>query len=259
VAFTVATFNVNSVRARLPILASWLSEQAPDVLCLQETKVEDGQFPADAFSELGYTAAYRGEKGYNGVAILSREPIEAARFGLDDNGPADEARLARVVIHGVPIVNTYVPQGRDPEDPFFQYKLEWFARLRRFFEREFSPDAPLLWVGDLNVAPEPIDVHDPVRLRGHVGFHPDEQAAFARVIDWGFVDVFRKHEPGAGQYTFYDYRAKNAVAKGTGWRVDHILATSPLAETSQTAWIDLKPRVAERPSDHTVLAATFDI
>lgn len=256
---TVATFNVNSVRARLPIVTAWLSDHAPCVLCLQETKVEDGKFPADDFGELGYNAVYRGEKGYNGVAILSREPIDAPRFGLDDDGPADEARLIRAVIHGVPIVNTYVPQGRDPEDPFFQYKLEWFGRLRRYFEREFTPDAPLLWVGDLNVAPEDIDVHDPVRLRGHVGFHPDEQAAFARVVEWGFTDIFRKHEPGAGQYTFYDYRAKNAVDKGTGWRVDHILATAPLAQTSQAAWIDLAPRVAERPSDHTVLAATFEI
>ncbi len=257
--FTVATFNVNSVRTRVPILLSWLSRNQPDVLCLQETKVEDARFPSDAFAELGYQALYRGEKAYNGVAILSREPIAEPRFGLDDDGPADEARLVCARIRGLPIVNTYVPQGRDPEDPFFQYKLEWFSRLRRYFARHFSPREPLLWVGDLNVAPEPIDVHDPVGLRGHVGFHPDEQAALAAVVAWGVADVFRRHESRPGQYTFYDYRVKDGVARGKGWRVDHILATPPLADRSVAAWIDLHPRTADRPSDHTVLAATFEI
>jgi exodeoxyribonuclease-3 len=254
----VATFNVNSVRARLPILLDWLKKERPHVLCLQETKVRDPDFPAEGFATAGYASLFRGEGAHGGVAMLSTEPMEGPRFGLDD-GPADPSRLVLVRVRGVPIVNTYVPQGRATDDPMFEYKLAWFSRLRRYFERHFSPEEPLLWVGDFNVAPEPIDVHDPVRLAGEVGFHPDEHAALAAVKAWGFVDVFRKHEPGPRQYTFWDYRAKDGVARGKGWRVDHIWATAPLAERSTRAWIDREPRLAARPSDHTVLVAEFDL
>jgi len=260
-AFTIATFNTNSVRARTPIVLAWLKENRPDVLCLQETKAPDDAFPAAVFVEAGFRPLFRGEKSYNGVAMLVREPlvIDDPAFGLDDGGPPDETRLLAARINGIPIVNTYVPQGRDPKTAFFEYKLEWFSRLRNYFERHFSPDEPLLWVGDFNVAPERIDVHDPVRLLGHVGFHPDEHKALAEVKAWGFVDVFRQHVTEPNHYTFWDYRAKDGVARGKGWRVDHIWATRPLAERSTRAWIDLNPRLADRPSDHTVLAAEFDL
>jgi len=257
--FKIATFNANSVRARFPILIPWLEKERPHVLCLQETKVQDADFPVDAFARVGYQAAFREEKAHGGVALLSTEPIEDAHFGLDDEGPSDPSRLVAATVHGVPVVNTYVPQGRDPEDPMFPYKLAWLLRLRRYFERHFSPEEPLLWAGDFNVAPELIDVHDPVRLLGHVGFHPEEHQALACVKAWGFVDVFRKHEPGPRQYTFWDYRAKDGVARGNGWRVDHIWATAALAERSTRAWIDREPRLAERPSDHTPVVAEFDL
>ena len=257
--FKVATFNVNSVRARLPILLPWLEVERPHVLCLQETKVQDPAFPASDFARLDYEAAFRGEKSHGGVALLSTQPLEHVSFGLDDGGPADPARLVSARVCGIPIVNTYVPQGRDPQDPMFAYKLAWISRLHRYFERHFSPEDPLLWVGDYNVAPEPIDVHDPKRLLGHVGFHPKEHAALAQVKAWGFTDVFRKHVPEPGQYTFWDYRAHDGVARGKGWRVDHIWATAPLAARSRRAWIDLAPRLTQRPSDHTVLLAEFDL
>ena len=257
--FKVATFNVNSVRARLPILVPWLEAERPHILCLQETKVRDAEFPSDAFARVGYPAVFRGEKAHGGVALLSSEPIGDPRFDLDDEGPRDPTRLVAVTVCGLPIVNTYVPRGRDPEDPMFPYKLGWLLRLRSYFERRFSPEEPLLWVGDFNVAPEPIDVHDPARLLGHVGFHPEEHAALARVKAWGFTDVFRKHVPDPCQYTFWDYRARDAVARGKGWRVDHIWATSSLAARSRRAWIDVVPRLTERPSDHTVLVAEFDL
>ena len=257
--FTVATWNVNSIRSRLHALLPWLKSATPDVVCLQETKAQDHDFPLDAIREAGYHVAFRGQKSYNGVAILSKTPIENVRYGFDDGGPADEARLIVGTVDGIALVNAYVPQGRAPEHEMFGYKLEWFARLRYLFETHDSPERPLVLMGDLNVAPTEIDVHDPKRLLGHVCFNPQATEALERVIAWGLVDVFRKHVPDPGQYTYYDYRAKNAIAEGKGWRIDHILATTPLAQRSTRAWIDLDPRRGERPSDHTPLLAAFDV
>lgn len=253
----VATYNVNSVRARLPLLLPWLERTRPDIVCLQETKVQDPDFPTDAFRELGYDAAFRGEKAYNGVAILSTAKPTRAAFGLDDSGPRDEARLAAATVNGVRVVNTYVPQGRATDDPMFPYKLQWFARLRAYFDRAVSPSDPVLWVGDFNAAPTAMDVHDPKRLWGHVCFHPDVSRALADVQAWGFEDVFRRHVPGPNQYSFFDYRVRDAVARNVGWRVDHIWATEPLAQRSTTAWIDLEPRRAEGSSDHAPVLAEF--
>ena len=256
----VATFNTNSIRSRLGLVLSWLQREAPDVLCFQETKVQDADFPAGDFEKIGYHVVFRGQKAYAGVAIASRDEPREVVFGFDDGGEPDEARLIRAVFQGVPVVNTYIPQGRSPDSPHFQYKLEWFARLRALFERHYSPQEPLLWVGDFNVAPEPIDVHDPKRLEGHVDFHPQARAALERIREWGFVDVFRLHHPDeAEQYTFWDYRVANAVERKIGWRVDHIWATEPLARRSTRAWIDVEARRVERPSDHTFLVAEFEL
>jgi len=257
--FTVATWNVNSIRARMHALLPWLAENPVDVVCLQETKVQDHDFPTDRIEAAGYHVVFRGEKSYNGVAILSRTPIENVRCGLDDVGPADEARLIVGGVNGIPIVNTYVPQGRDPDHEMFAYKLKWFDRLRAYFASHFSPDEPLIWTGDLNVAPEPIDVHDPKRLMGHVCFNPRVTEALENVKSWGLVDLFRKHVPDPGQYTYYDYRTKNGVAEGKGWRVDHILATKPLAERSTRAWIDLEPRQGDKPSDHAPMLVEIKV
>jgi exodeoxyribonuclease-3 len=253
-----ATFNANSIRTRLEQVLAWLGREAPDVLCLQETKVQDQDFTAEPFRAAGYHVVFRGQKAYAGVAIVSREEPQEVAFGLDDGGEPDEARLIRAVIGGIPVVNTYVPQGRSPDSEHFQYKLEWLARLQALFERHYSPQKPLLWVGDFNVAPEPIDVHDPKRLKKHVDFHPEARAALERVKEWGFVDVFRLHHPDEPeQYTFWDYRVRNALERGLGWRVDHIWATESLARKSTGAWIDVEARRAERPSDHTFLVAEF--
>lgn len=263
--FRIATYNVNSIRSRLHILMPWLQENRPDVICLQETKVEDSKFPQTEFTDLGYHVAFRGERQYNGVAVASLAKPEAVACGLGDgatgdDGPADEDRLLRVSFPHITVVNTYVPQGREREAPQFAYKLEWFQRLRRYFDRSFSPEQPLIWCGDLNVAPEAIDVHDPKRLRGHVCFTPEVWEAFDHVKAWGFVDVFRKHHPGEEQqYSFFDYRVPKSVERKLGWRVDHILATSSLGEKSTCCWIDLAPRIAEKPSDHTVVLAEFNL
>jgi exodeoxyribonuclease-3 len=256
----VATYNINSVRARLDQLLDWLRREAPDVLCLQETKVQDKDFPAAPLREIGYHVAFRGQKSHAGVAIVSREEPREVAFGLDDEGQPDEPRLVRALVAGIPVVNAYVPQGRAPDSEHFLYKLEWLERLRAFFERHYSPSEPLLWLGDFNVAPEPIDVHDPGGLKDHVDFHPEARAALERVRAWGFVDVFRLHHPDeTGQYTYWDYRARNPVERGVGWRVDHVWATESLALRSTRAWIDVAARLAERPSDHTFLVAEFAV
>lgn len=254
----IATFNANSIRARLDQILAWMDAGHADVLCIQETKVQDKDFPEAAIREAGYHAVYRGQKAHAGVAMISKtEPSEVA-YGLADGDEPDEPRLLRARVGDIAIVNTYVPQGRSADSPHFEYKLRWFERVHAFFERFYTPDEPLIWVGDLNVAPEPIDIHDPKGNKDHVDFHPLARQALAAVRAWGFVDVFRKHHPNEpDQYTYWDYRARNAVERKKGWRVDHVYATEPLAARSVGSWIDTDARQVERPSDHTFLVAQF--
>jgi exodeoxyribonuclease-3 len=253
----IASFNVNSLRARLPIVLDWLNEKRPDVLCLQETKVQDKDFPAEVFDEAGYNYAFSGQKSYNGVAILAKSRLADVQAGFIDE-PKDPARLIKAEINGVIIVNTYVPQGYMADSDKFQYKLEWFGRLRRFFDKNFKPTDQILWVGDLNIAPEPIDVYDPESLLGHVCYHPEVHKEFKKVMDWGFTDVFRLRCKEPGQYTFWDYRPFNAVRHNFGWRLDHIMATKSLAEKCTACYIDKTPRLLPHPSDHTPVVAEFD-
>lgn len=253
----IATFNVNSLRKRLPIVLDWLGAHKPDVLCLQETKVQDANFPALALASAGYHLTYRGIKGYNGVATLSRLAPEEVQYGFDDGDEPDDARLLRVVIAGIPIVNTYVPQGYEIDSPKYAYKLAWFRRLRRYFDRHLSPAKPAIWCGDLNVAPRPMDVHSPEKHLKHVCFHEDARKAYAETVAWGFEDVFIKLHPTRRQYTFWDYRQPSSLDADKGWRIDHILATPPLADRCVKVDVDVKPRRAAEPSDHTFLWADF--
>jgi len=255
----IATFNANSIRARLDHILGWLKKAGPDVLCVQETKVQDGEFPAGPLTDAGYHVVFRGEKSYNGVAILSRIKPRAVRFGLDDGDAPDETRLVAAKVGPVHVVNTYVPQGREIRHAMYAYKLEWFRRLRAYFDRHYSTRSRLVWVGDLNIAPEPMDVHNSEKQAEHVCFHIDVRNAFKRTRDWGFVDVFRAHHPEPGLYTFFDYRSPRVVERNMGWRVDHILATRPLAKKATGCEIDLEPRRAPKPSDHTFLFADFDV
>jgi len=255
----IATFNANSIRSRIQVVLDWLARNSPDILAIQETKVEDSEFPALAFKEAGFHAVFRGEKSYNGVAIVSKAEPADASFGLDDGGPADETRLICARFGPVVVVNTYVPQGREIDHPMYRYKLDWFRRLKAFFGRRFTPEAKLVWLGDMNVAPQAIDIHNAEAQANHVCHHVDVRRAFADAVAWGFVDVFRKHHPEPGQYTFFDYRTPKAVDRNMGWRVDHILATPPLAKLSEDCWIDLEPRRRPKASDHTFLAADFNL
>jgi exodeoxyribonuclease-3 len=257
--FKVATYNVNSVRSRLHIVIPWLRENSPDVLCMQETKVEDSQFPVSAFEDIGYQVIFRGAKKYNGVAIASKKVPSEVLHGFHDDGPTDGDRLVAARFSGVVVVNSYVPQGRERDSVHFSYKLQWFQRLGDFFANHWSLDTPLVWCGDLNVAPENIDVHDPKRLLGHVCFTPEVWDAYSSVKSWGLEDIYRRHHAGeTGHYTFFDYRVPNALQRGLGWRIDHILATPPFAARSLSCEIDLAPRAAEKPSDHTIMVAEFD-
>jgi len=253
----IATFNVNGLRARLPIVLKWLQDNQPDVLCLQETKVQDPEFPADAFAQTGYKFVFSGQKSYNGVAVFSKSLFEDTGFGFDDE-PKDQSRFLRTQINGITIINTYVPQGYMPDSEQFQYKLNWFRRLRKYFETNFKPNDAVLWVGDLNVAPEAIDVYDPEGLEGHVCFRNEVREAIKNVCSWGLVDLFRMHCKDSGRYTFWDYRERNTFKRNLGWRLDHIMATKALAEKCTTCYIDKEPRKADRPSDHTPVTAEFD-
>ncbi len=253
----VASFNVNSLRARLDVLLRWLGECRPDVLCVQETKVQDIDFPHEAFEGTDYKYVFKGQPKYNGVAIFSRSEIKNVEYGFASS-PKDEPRLIKAEINKIKIVNTYVPQGYMRDSEKFEYKLKWFERLHKYFKKNFKPTEAVLWVGDLNVAPEPKDVYDPEGLLGHVCFCPEVTAALYKVMGWGFVDVFRMHCEQEGQYTFWDYQTRGSFKHNQGWRLDHIMATRPLAEKSTSCYVDKGPRATERPSDHTPIVVEFD-
>ncbi len=251
----LASFNVNSLRARLTILLEWIKTVSPDIVCLQETKVPDSAFPVKDCEKIGFHTVFRGEKTFNGVAILSRVPFEDILYGFEDGSEA--ARIISVKIKGITIVNTYIPQGFHPLSEKFREKLDWLQRLYYYFSENYNPRMPVIWAGDFNIAPESRDVYNPELLKGHVGFHPDEHAVLLKFKEWGFIDVFRLHNAEDGQYSFWDYTIKNAVKKGTGWRIDHIWATKAVAEKSINAWIDINPRILQKPSDHTPVVADF--
>lgn len=255
----IATFNVNSLRKRLPIVLEWLDKHNPDILCLQETKVQDSEFPLMALMPSGYEISFRGMKSYNGVATLSRSKPESVRAGLDDGVEPDEPRLLHIVLGGIHIINTYIPQGFEIDSPKYVYKLEWYKRLRAYFDKHLSPAQPVIWCGDMNVAPRPMDVHSPEKHLTHVCYHEAARKAYEATLAWGFQDVFVKLHPDRQQFTFWDYRAPSSLEANKGWRIDHILATPPMAEKCQWADVDVEPRRAKDPSDHTFLWAEFSV
>lgn len=255
----IATFNVNGVRTRLPVVLDWLKEHRPNVLCLQEIKCRNEDFPAAPFEELGYRATVRGQKSFNGVALLSLDEPEEALFGFADGDPDEEARMIAGKFHGVWVLNTYVPQGRDPEHPAFLQKLDFFGRVGRWIESRFTPNDPLVWLGDLNVAPEAIDVFSPKRMEGKVGFHPDERSALTRVASWGLVDLLRRRHPDETQFSFWDYRLPGAYPKNLGWRLDLIMVTPPMEAACVECRVDGAPRGRANPSDHAPVWAAFDL
>ena len=266
----IATWNVNSLKARLDKVRWWLERARPDVLLMQETKLTDADAPKGAFRDAGYELAHHGEGRWNGVAVASRvgidrlvtnfgEPLRPARTAdAGDDEPLAEARMIAAGCGGVRVVSLYAPNGRTVGSPFYEAKLAWFARLARWLEEAADPGEPLVLGGDFNVAPEDADVWDPRACHGGTHVSPPEREAFFRLCRWGLLDAYRRHHAEAGRYTWWDYRAGN-FHKNLGMRIDHLLATRPLAERTVWAEIDREARKGKPiPSDHAPLLIDVD-
>jgi exodeoxyribonuclease-3 len=243
----IASWNVNSIRARKERVLAWLERHEPDVLCLQELKVEEKDFPFEELGARGYQVVMAGQRTYNGVGIASRKPLGAVRAGLDDGVDDPQARLIGATVDGVRLLSVYVPNGQAPGSDKFVYKLRWLARLRGYLERHHHPSEPLVVCGDFNVAPEARDVYDPAGLEGDTLFHPEVRQALRHVTDWGLEDTFRRHQDAAGLYSWWDYRLLG-FPKNRGFRIDHIFATAAVRSSSSV--IDREERKGKQPSDH---------
>ena len=252
----IATWNVNSLRARLDILLDWLKQDGPEVVCLQETKLTDDLFPVAPLAEVGYQAVYTGQKTYNGVAILARLPLTDAVTALPEAPGEDEKRFIAATVQGLRVLNVYVPNGQAVDSPKFHYKLAWLERLRTFLATTYTLADALVLCGDFNVAPEPRDVYDAAQAEGEILFHPEERTAFARLLDWGLRDALRLHHDEAGLYSWWDYRAA-AFRRNLGFRIDHILVTPPAAARCTTVTLERELRRRPKPSDHIPVVATF--
>lgn len=253
----LATWNVNSIRARHDRLLAWLAETSPDAVCLQETKVEDSSFPFEALTQAGYHAVTWGQRTYNGVAILSREPAQEVVRGFEDGDPDDQARAIAATVRGVRVISAYVPNGQDVGSDKYAYKLAWLQRLRAYLDRKHDPAQPLALCGDMNVAPTELDVYDPKAWGEGILCSAAERRALAHVLDWGLGDVFRALHPEGGHYSWWDYRGVSFF-KNWGLRIDHIFATSSLAARATACTIDRATRKGPTPSDHAPVIAELD-
>lgn len=252
----IATWNVNSIKARLTHLAHFCDAADPDVICLQETKCVDESFPCQEIFDLGYYSAFYGQKSYNGVAILSKhEPFEVVK-GFPEDDADSQKRLIAATINGVRIVNTYIPNGSELWSDKFKFKLDWLLRLRRFFDDNYNLSENVLLCGDFNVAPEALDVWDPPAWEGHIHFSKPERAAIHYIKQWGFIDIFRQMNGDVREFSWWDYRA-GGFQRNQGLRIDHIWTSAALADLCTGVWIDKEPRKQEKPSDHTPVVAEF--
>jgi exodeoxyribonuclease-3 len=254
----VASWNVNSIRSRLERVTAWLERQRPDVLCLQETKVTDEAFPAETFRAFGYESTIFGQKSYNGVAILSRQPAEAVTRGMDDGEDDSSARLLGATIGGVRIYSVYVPNGQVVGSEAWEFKLRWLARLKATLVLHHRPSDRLVLGGDFNIAPEERDVYNPQFWKSTVLFHPVVREALTDLCSFGLVDTFRLHNEAGGLYSWWDYRAM-AFPRNLGLRIDLMLASQGLAPQCTAASIDREARKGAGASDHAPILAQFDV
>lgn len=254
----VATWNVNSIRVRLPRLLAWLERESPDVVCLQETKVIDQHFPSSEIEARGYSCLVYGQPAYNGVAILSRYPLRPLLRGFPEEGEDGESRLLGALIEGTAVLSVYVPNGKEVGNPAYEHKLAWLDRLRNLLEHTLSIADDVVVCGDFNVAPDDRDVHDPERWQGRLLCSDAERRALSRVMDLGLVDLIRLHHPGPGPFTWWDYRG-GAFHRGWGLRIDHLFASPRLAGGCVAAEAHREERKGERPSDHVPVVADFSL
>ena len=245
----IATWNVNSILARLPVVMRWLDGIQPDVICMQETKVTDDKFPTLVFQERGYQCQLFGQQTYNGVAILTRCACETSHRGYPGDDETAQSRLITSTVEGIQIINVYMPNGQAVGSDKYEMKLGWMKRLREFLDQNYDPSTPVLLCGDFNVAPEDRDVHDVRLWQGRIMFSEQEHATLQHIKDFGFVDAFRLHNEESGQFTWWDYRA-GAFRRNLGLRIDHIWISEPLVSRVVRTWIDAETRKWEKPSDH---------
>ncbi len=272
----IATWNVNSLKARMEAVEKWLVRAEPDVLLIQETKLSDAEAPVMPLRMLGYEVVHHGEGRWNGVAILSKQPATeiVTNFGdgpvrdssagatvpvsEDDFDPFDEARMVSAVLGGIRVVSLYAPNGRVVDSPFYLGKLKWFERLSRWLAETRSPDEPLLLAGDYNVTPAPEDVWSEVKAHGGTHVSPPEREALARLREWGLVDAYRSVRPEAGRFSWWDYRA-GMFHRNEGMRIDLLYATAPVASRVVWAEIDREARKGPpTPSDHAPVVVDLD-
>jgi exodeoxyribonuclease-3 len=261
----IATWNVNSLKARLEKVGWWLSRAQPDVLLMQETKLHDADAPADEFARWGYSLAHHGEGRWNGVAIASRVPAAevSTNFGeplhpSGDDQPLGEARMIAARIEGVRVISIYAPNGREVGTGFFTAKLEWYDRLARWLARNLEPEDAIVLGGDFNVAPADLDVWNPAACHGGTHVSPEERRAFFRLCEWGLTDAYRLSHPEGERYSWWDYRAGNFY-KNYGMRIDHCLVSRPLEKRVLWSEIDREARKGKPiPSDHAPVVIDLD-
>ena len=252
----IATWNVNSLNVRLPQVQNWLAEHQPDILALQELKLDQDKFPAAALEMMGWHCAWSGQKTYNGVAIVSRHPLHDVRTGLPALPDDPQRRIIAATIGSVRVINVYCVNGEAPDSPKFQYKKQWFAALTELVRDEIARHEKLVLLGDFNIAPADADCYDPEKWRGKILCTDQERGWFQTLLGLGLTDSLRQIRPEGAFYTWFDYRGA-MFQRGLGLRIDHLLTTPALAAALQNAAVDLDARAQERPSDHAPVWAEF--
>ncbi len=253
----IATWNVNSIRTRLSQIIDWMNQVNPDILCLQETKVMDGSFPIEPFEKLGYSAEFYGQKSYNGVAIISKikaKNVKKGFYGCTNFEPnidifQDQKRLISAEINGIKIINVYVPNGSSLESDKFEYKINWLSCLASFLDEQEKKEELICLMGDFNIAPANLDIHDPKKYEGGIMASKIERNALNNVLKGRLIDSFRIFEKNSGHWSWWDYR-NNAYELNKGWRIDHVYISKELSSKLKSCVIDSSPRANLRPSDH---------
>ena len=245
----ITSWNVNSIRARLGHVLDWAEENQPDLLCLQETKVQNEDFPLEMFGDAGWEICLNGQRTYNGVALISKHPITNVVRDTGDDTLDQQKRFIGCTINGVRVYNLYVPNGKEPTSPSFKFKEDWYSSLKNYLKANHTPHEKVLVCGDFNVAPADIDVFDPSEVAGQVCFHPDEHEWLNKLMDWGLTDSFRHLYPAEKAFTWWDYRAA-AFPRDRGMRIDHHLVSKGLLPDVKSVIFDKEERAKERPSDH---------